>query len=75
METVVRPGPVRIRAATYDVMRRLADGETVRVIQPAIRNWLRERRYVTWTQAVKGERDYSLTELGRSVLATAVRVV
>jgi hypothetical protein len=75
MVTAIRPGPVRIRAAAYDMMERLASGEIVKVIQPQLRTWLRDKRYVTWTVANKGERDYSLTNLGRSVLATAIRVV
>jgi DNA-binding PadR family transcriptional regulator len=69
-------GPVRIRSAAYDIMKRLAGDETVKVIHPTLRNWLRERKYITWTaKGERGERDYALTEMGRVVFETAIRVV
>ena len=71
-----RAGPVRLRATAHDVLSKLARGESVRTISPILRRWLRDQGYVTWTGSGsdRGERDFRITDLGRSVIETAIRL-
>lgn len=59
----------------FDVLLKLSRGERVTVIPPITRSWLQRRGYITVQRVGNSHKlDIEITDLGREVMTSAVRV-